>query len=85
MKEYAYSLSTHFPNLHADIEVIKVNVRLVHVHMVFVVPSRIAVAQGVQFLKSQSGKLLKAKFAFLNKVFWGHSGIWSRGYCVLTV
>ena len=36
-------------------------------------------------MKSQSGKLLKARFPFLEKVFWGREGIWSRGYCVSTV
>ena len=39
----------------------------------------------MQFMKSQSGKLLKARFPFLEDVMWGRSGIWSRGYCVSTV
>ena len=85
VKEYADNLFTYFPNLHQDIEVIKVNVRIDHIHIVLVIPPRIAVAEVVQFLKSQSGSLLKAKFTFLNKIFWGRTGIWSRGYCVSTV
>jgi len=85
VKEYADALFTHFPNLHQDIEVVTVNVRPDHVHLIIIIPPRIAVAQVVQFLKSQSGKRIKAKFAFLDKVFWDRSGIWSRGYCVLTV
>ncbi|MCA9356891.1 IS200/IS605 family transposase [Candidatus Nomurabacteria bacterium] len=85
VKEYADSLFTNFPNLHQDIEVVKVNVRLDHIHIILVIPPRIAVAEANQYLKSQSGKRLKAKFAFLNQVFWGRTGIWSRGYCVSTI
>ncbi len=50
--------------------------------MVMVVPPRIAVAKVVQFIKTQSAKLLKAKFPFLQKAYLGKEGIWSRGYCV---
>ena len=50
--------------------------------MVMVVPPRIAVAKVVQFIKTQSAKLLKAKFPFLQKAYSGKEGIWSRGYCV---
>ena len=72
-------------NLDPDIEVIKVNAPLDHVHMVIVIPPRVSVAEVVQFMKSQSGKMLKAKFPFLHKVFYGREGIWSRGYCVSTI
>lgn len=71
--------------LDADIEVIKVNAPLDHVHMVIVIPPRASVADVVQFIKSQTGKLLKARFPFLHKVYYGKEGIWSRGYCVSTV
>jgi len=46
---------------------------------------QVSVADVMQFMKSQSGKLLKARFPFLEDVMWGRSGIWSRGYCVSTV
>ena len=36
-------------------------------------------------MKSQTGKMLKAKFPFLSEVFYGREGIWSRGYCVSSV
>ena len=53
--------------------------------MVAVIPPRVSVAEVIQFMKSQTGKTLKTKFPFLQKVFWGRDGIWSRGYCVSTV
>ena len=54
-------------------------------HQIIVIPPRVAVADVVQLIKSRSGKILKAKFPFLNKLIWGREGIWSRGYCVSSV
>src|SRR3989344_5756959 len=67
VKQYAEKLLSTPDGLDPDIEVIKVNVQLDHVHLVIVIPPRVSVAEVVQFLKSQSGKLLKARFPFLQK------------------
>ena len=85
VRQYAQKLLKGLDGLDPDIEVLIVNVPLDHVHMVIVIPPRVSVADAIQFIKSQSGKLLKAKFPFLEQVMWGRSGIWSRGYCVSTV
>jgi putative transposase len=82
VKEYAGKTLLHIPELDPDIEVIKLSVQLDHVHMIVVIPPRIAVADVVQFIKSQSAKKLKAKFPFLRKTYASKEGIWSRGYCV---
>ena len=83
-KEYTEKLLSHVEGLEPDIEVIKVNVQLDHVHMVIVIPPRFAVAQVVSFIKSQTAKALKAKFPFLKKLYLTE-GIWSTGYCVSSV
>ena len=85
IKQYAEKLITHLDNLDPDIEVVKLNVQVDHVHMVAVIPPRVSVAEAIGFIKSQSSEHLKQKFPFLQKVFWGREGIWSRGYCVSTV
>jgi len=72
----------HIPELYPDIEVVKVNVQEDHVHMVIVIPPRIAVANAIQYIKTQSAKKLKAKFPFMQKTYARKGGIWSRGYCV---
>ncbi len=72
----------HIFELDPDIEVIKVNVQEDHVHIVIVIPPRIAVANAIQFIKTRSAKELKAKFPFLQKTYSRKLGIWSRGYCV---
>ena len=82
VKEYVAKSLLHIPELDPDIEVIKLSIQLDHVHMVIVIPPRIAVADVIQFIKSQSAKKIKAKFPFLRKTYGSKEGIWSRGYCV---
>ena len=82
VKEFTVKLLSHIPELDPDIEVAKVNVQVDHVHMVIVIPPRYAVARVVQYIKIQSAKALKAKFPFLQKVYFSRGGLWSRGYCV---
>jgi len=85
VKQYAQEVLTNIPNLAPDIEVIKLNVQVDHVHMVIIVPPKIAVADVVQYIKTQSAKMLRAKFPFLRKVYIGQDGLWSRGYCVSSI
>jgi len=82
VKEYAEKLLSHITELDPDIEVVKLNVQVEHVHMVIVIPPKYAVARVVQYIKSRSAKALKAKFPPLKKVYFSRGGIWSRGYCV---
>jgi len=49
--------------------------------MVVVIPPRIAVADAIQYIKTQSAKKLKAKFPFMQKTYTKEGGIWSRGCC----
>ena len=85
VKEYAQKIIAYIPDLEPDIEVIKVNVRDDHVHMVIIIPPRIAVADVVCFIKNQSAKKIRAKFPYLAKVYRGQAGIWSRGYCISSI
>ena len=82
VRQYAEEVLAHIPELDPDIEVVKLNVQIDHIHMVIVIPPRIAVARAVQYMKAHSAKALKAKFPFLQKAYSSKEGIWSRGYCV---
>jgi len=81
VKEYLEKMLSNIPELYPDIEVIKLSVQEDHVHMVVVIPPRIAVANAIQYIKTQSAKKLKVKFPFMQKSY-SKGGIWSRGYCV---
>lgn len=82
VKEFTAKLLSHIPELDPDIEVVKLNFQVDHVHMVLVIPPKYAVARVVQYIKSQSANALKAKFPFLRKIYFAREGLWSRGYCV---
>ena len=84
MKQYTEKLLSHIPNLAPDIEVIKLNVQVDHIHMIIVIPPRFAVAEVMSFIKVVSAKALRAKFPFLKQLFMTE-GVWSTGYCVSTV
>jgi len=67
---------SHFPEHDPDIETIKLSVHVVHIHLIIVVPTRSAVAEAVQFIKSQSAKKINAKFPFQHKACVSKEGIW---------
>jgi len=79
VKEYTEKILLHIPELYPDIEVLKLNVQDDHVHMVVVITPRIAVADAIRFIKTQSAKKLMAKFLFMQKTYVRKGGIWSRG------
>ena len=85
VKEYLEKMLMKLENLDPDIEVMKVNVQLDHVHMVAIIPPRLAVANVIGFIASQTGKRLREKFPFIREAIRRGGGIWSRGYCVSTV
>jgi putative transposase len=82
VREYAEDAIRHTEGLDPDIEVIKLNVRIDHIHLVIVVPPRVAVADVVGYIKTRASKALTSKFPFLKRAIWGREGIWARGYCV---
>jgi len=71
VKEYTEKILSYIPEFYPDIEVVKLNVQEDHIHMVVVIPPRIAVADAIQYIKTQSAKKLKAKFPFMQKPMQG--------------
>ena len=51
VRQYAEQVLQHLEGVDEDIEVIKVNVQLDHIHMVIVIPPRVSVARVVQYMK----------------------------------
>ena len=84
-KEYLDSTLRHLEGLEDDIEIIRINVQIDHVHMVAVIPPRFSVAQVVKYMKSMTGRQMKEKFEYMKKAIWGRGGIWSVGYFVSSV
>jgi len=56
-----------------------------HLHMVIVIPPKYSIASVIGQLKSQSASMLRAKFDWLEKVYWNENIVWSTGYFVSSV
>lgn len=68
-----------------EIEIIEANTDEDHMHVLVSIPPKMAVSQVVNLIKSNTGRLMRKKFTFLDKVYRKRPGIWSVGYFVSTV
>jgi len=82
--QYLENVLVNLEGLDDDIEVVKVNVQVDHVHVVTIIPPRISVASAVQYMKVESAKKLRERFEFIRQAI-RRGGMWSRGYCVSTI
>ena len=68
-----------------ELEFVEVQHDKDHLHLLVVIPPKMAVGKAVGIIKANTSKRLKEKFPVLRKVYWGTDGIWSDGYFVSTV
>ena len=67
------------------VEIIEIAVMEDHVHMIVVIPPRMAVSELMGILKGKTAiKLFKIFPGLKERPYWGNR-FWSRGYCVSTV
>ena len=83
--EYLKRKVLQIGKFHPEVEIIEVNTDLDHIHILVSIPPKMSVSQVVRMIKANTGSALRRKFSFLDKVYWGVSGIWSIGYFVSTV
>jgi putative transposase len=85
IKEYLMQLLRRIPRYYPEIKFIKVNGEEDHLHLLLSIPPKMAVADVVRIIKSNTAREIRKKFNFLDKAYWGNSGIWSNGYFVSTI
>lgn len=66
------------------VEIIELNVREDHIHLIVWIPPKYAVSDIMGFLKGKLALKLFQRYERLGRKFWGRH-LWSRGYCVSTV
>ena len=67
------------------VDVVELNVREDHVHVVVSVPPRLAISHVMGVLKGRTAiKLFKSFPRLKRRTYWGNH-FWARGYCVSTV
>ena len=70
---------------HPEIVIHEVNTDQDHAHILVSVAPKLALSQAVSLIKANTARDMRAKFPFLNRVYWGFDGIWSVGYFISTV
>jgi putative transposase len=68
-----------------EIHIIEVNTHDNHVHILLSVAPKLAVADAVRVIKSNTARQMKKKFPFLVTGYFDKQTIWSIGYFVSTV
>jgi putative transposase len=68
-----------------EVEILEMNHDVDHIHMLISIPPKMRVSDVVRRIKSVSGRLMKRRFEYIRKCYWGSDGIWSDGYFVSTV
>ena len=67
------------------IDILELNVREDHVHLVVSMPPKVSISEAMGILKGKTAiKLFKSYPALKKKPYWGNH-FWSRGYCVSTI
>ena len=80
-KEITHQIRESFP----EIIFLTLNHDADHIHLHLSIPPKIRVSDAVRTIKSISGRLMKRKFDYMRKAYWGSDGIWSDGYFVSTL
>ena len=68
-----------------SLDVMELNVREDHVHLVVGVPPKVSISEAMGILKGKTAiKLFKSFPGLKKQPYWGNH-FWSRGYCVSTI
>jgi len=68
LKRIIYDVS----KVHPDVEIIEVNTDLDHVHFLVSIPPKYSVGELVGKIKANTGRKMRAKFTYLDRVYWGY-------------
>ena len=66
-----------------EVEIIKGQVSVGHVHMFVSVPPHISVSKLMQYIKGKSSRKTMSEFKTISKMYWGRH-FWTRGYFVVS-
>jgi len=66
-------------------EILELNIRRDHIHMVVTIPPRLSISEMMGILKGKTAiAVFKQMQGLRKKPYWGNH-FWSRGYCVTTI
>ena len=68
-----------------EVEIITIQHDKDHIHLHISIPPKLRICDIVMIIKSNSARLMKKKFEYMRKAYWGVDGIWSDGYFISTI
>ena len=74
-----------FERKHPEIGIEEVNHDYNHIHILISIPPKLSISEVVCLLKSNTGREIRKRFKFLDRIYFARDGIWSSGYFVSTV
>ena len=85
IKEYLIEILKRIPRYYPELVLVEINGEADHLHLLISIPPKMSVSQAVNVIKVNTAREIRRKFDFLDRVYWGNTGIWSTGYFVSTV
>lgn len=82
---YLEEILKKIPDYYPEIDILELNHDVDHIHMLVSIPPKLAVGKVVGIIKANTARMLRIKFEYIKKAYWGNLGIWSDGYFVSTV
>lgn len=83
--DYLKKVVKRIENKNPEIEIVEVNTDEDHIHLLVSIPPKESVSKIVGRIKGNTAYLMRKRFDFLDRVYWGTGGIWSIAYFVSTV
>ena len=68
-----------------EVEILTMNHDKDHIHLHLTIPPKFRISDVVRYIKSNTGRLMKRRYEYMRKAYYGADGIWSDGYFVSTV
>jgi putative transposase len=85
MAGYMIVIMKTIPWRHPEIEVLEVNTDKDHIHLLVSIAPKMAIAEAVRLIKSNTARMMVKKFPYIKQVYNGEMNLWSIGYFVSTV
>ncbi len=83
--EYFKEILNQVKEVMPEVKYFEINHDLDHIHFHISIPPKFRVSDVIRTIKSITGRLMKKKFDYIKKAYWGSDGIWSDGYFVSTI
>lgn len=86
MAKYLQAVLLNVSKMYPDIQLLEMNTDEDHIHLLAIIPPRMAVSDAVRLLKTNSARAMKIRFPFLRRMYDHENlGMWSDGYFASTV